>query len=57
MAMCTRVMLGDPCPDLAPGPPSCCAMQAIYDTAKAHEDYWSSMKVQGIEFIDIVEIS
>eukprot|EP00057_Strongylocentrotus_purpuratus_P015728 XP_011670202.1 PREDICTED: histone deacetylase 6 isoform X1 [Strongylocentrotus purpuratus] len=46
MAMCTRIMLGDPCPDLSPGIPSSCGMQAIYDAAKAHEKFWSSMKDQ-----------
>nr|XP_054750838.1 histone deacetylase 6-like [Lytechinus pictus] len=44
MAMCTRIMLGDPCPDLSPGIPSCCGMQAIYDAAKSHQKFWSSMK-------------
>ncbi|XP_041457920.1 histone deacetylase 6-like isoform X2 [Lytechinus variegatus] len=44
MAMCTRIMLGDPCPDLSPGFPSCCGMQAIYDAAKSHQKFWSSMK-------------
>lgn len=44
MAMCTRVMLGDPCPYISPRTPSCFGLQAIYDAAKAHETFWPAMK-------------
>ncbi|XP_022102474.1 histone deacetylase 6-like isoform X2 [Acanthaster planci] len=46
MAMCTRTLLGDPCPSIQPGPPCRNAVQAILATLHAHQEHWKSLKYQ-----------
>ncbi|XP_038054576.1 histone deacetylase 6-like [Patiria miniata] len=46
MAMCTRTLLGDPCPSIHPGSPCPSAIQAILETLYEHQEYWKSLKYQ-----------
>ncbi|XP_071809445.1 histone deacetylase 6-like isoform X3 [Asterias amurensis] len=46
MAMCTRILLGDPCPAIDPGLPSHNAVKSILETLHVHRKYWKSLKYQ-----------
>ena len=56
MAMCTRILLGDPCPAIDSGLPSHNAVKSILETLHVHRKYCKSLKYQGdfFNFLDFI---
>lgn len=45
MTMCTKALLGDPCPELAPfSKPIQSAVESVKATIRSHSEFWSCLK-------------